>query len=206
MRPLIARRYDRFTAAMERAWLDDARAALVGDAHGTVVEIGAGTGKNLPHYPDTVERLVLTEPTATMRDQLRSRVATTDPPFGVDIVDANADRIPLPDESADIVVSTLVLCSVPALEVAVAELRRVLRPEGELRMIEHVASQRRRERRWQERLDRPWHWLEGSCHLCHDTLAALADAGFRLDELERSTPKGMPPLLRDVVQGRTTRA
>jgi SAM-dependent methyltransferase len=155
MRPAFARHYDQFTARMERAWLGDARAGLLAGLTGTVVELGAGTGHNLAHYPDTVGRLVLTEPSAAMRDQLRTHVSERTFPFEVEIVDATADRLPMNDDTADAVVSTLVLCSVPALGPAVAEVRRVLRPGGELRLIEHVAAARPWARRSSARRG-PW--------------------------------------------------
>lgn len=203
MRPFLARRYDRFTAAMEDAWLDSARAELVSGAAGTIVEIGAGTGKNIRHYPSTVERLVLTEPVAAMRDQLRERAASSTPDsFSIEIVDATADRLPVPTATADVVVATLVLCSVPDLGAAVEEIRRVLRPDGSLLLIEHVAAANPRERRWQSRLDPVWTWLEGSCHLDHDTPAALAAAGFDVSGLDRRHPPRQPPLFRDVLVGR----
>ena len=206
MRPVLARRYDRFTAAMEDAWLDDTRAELLRGASGTVVELGAGTGKNLPHLPAAVERVVLTEPGAAMRDQLRRRVAASDVPFAVEVLDAPADDVPLPDASADTVVSTLVLCSVPDLPAAVAEIRRLLRPGGTVLLIEHVASEHDRERRWQRRLDGLWNWIEGSCHLDHDTPAAFRDAGFDVQALDRRHLREQPPLFRDIVVGRATPA
>jgi len=87
MRSAFARRYDQLTARMEDAWLQEARADLLAGLSGTVVELGAGTGHNLEHYPETVERLVLTEPSAAMRDQLRTRVNEASRPFDVEIVD-----------------------------------------------------------------------------------------------------------------------
>lgn len=201
MRPILARRYDAFTAKMEEAWLADARADLLQGVGGTVLEIGAGTGGNLRHYPQSVRHLLLTEPTAAMRDQLRSRVAGLDLPFTTEIVDATADQLPLPDGGADHIVSTLVLCSVPDLRRASIELHRILRPGGSLHLIEHVAAESRRERKWQQRLDPAWTWLEGSCHLDHDTPTALAAAGFDVSGLDRKHPKGQPPLFRDIVRG-----
>lgn len=200
MRPLFARRYDSFTAKMEEQWLDAARAELLAGVGGTVVEIGAGTGRNLRHYA-ALDRLVLTEPTVAMRDQLRERVAVTGTDFPVEMFDATADDIPLPVDTADHVVSTLVLCSVPDVARAVAEIRRILEPGGTLHLIEHVAAASTRERGWQRRLDPLWNWVEGSCHLDHDTPAALGAAGFDVSGLERRRPKGQPPLLRDIVVG-----
>lgn len=204
MRPMFARGYDRVTARMEQHWLGVARSQLLAGLAGTVVELGAGTGRNLEHYPDALERLVLTEPTAAMRDQLRARLAGIDPPFEVEVVDATADRLPLPDGVADAVVSTLVLCSVPALGPAVAEVRRVLKPGGELRVIEHVAADGGWEQRLQRALDPAWTWLEGSCHLDHETRTALAAGGFDVSGLELRTQAGQPPLFRTIVSGRAT--
>ena len=204
MRPLFARNYDKVTARMEHAWLGDARTRVLAGLHGTVVELGAGTGRNLAHYPDTVEQLVLTEPSAAMRDQLRARVRDHAPPFAVEVVDATADRLPLNDDVADAVVSTLVLCSVPALGPAVAEVRRVLRPGGELRLIEHVAADGGWEQRVQRALDPAWRWLEGSCHLDHETRTALAAGGFDVEGLDVRTQSGQPPLFRRIVEGTAT--
>lgn len=204
MRPTFARHYDQFTAGMERAWLRDARAELLDGLAGTVVELGAGTGRNLAHYPEAVERLVLTEPSPAMRDQLRTHVSEQDLAFEVEIVDATADRLPLNDDSADAVVSTLVLCSVPALGPAVAEVRRVLRPGGELRLLEHVAAERPWARRMQRFLDPAWTWLEGSCHLDHETRTALAAGGFDVTDVDEGIQEGMPPLLHHIARGRAT--
>jgi ubiquinone/menaquinone biosynthesis C-methylase UbiE len=201
MRPAFARRYDKLTARMEDAWLREARAESLAGLSGTVVELGAGTGRNLAHYPHEVERLILTEPTAAMRDQLRTRVAEAGLPFDVEVVDATADRLPFNDGSADAVVSTLVLCSVPALGPAVAEVRRVLRPGGELRLIEHVAAQRGWAHRIQTTLDPVWNWLEGSCHLDHETRTALAAGGFDVTGVTESVQRGMPPLFHRIARG-----
>lgn len=201
MRAAFARRYDRLTEKLEGAWLCDARAELLAGLTGTVVELGAGTGRNLAHYPDSVERLVLTEPTAAMRDQLRSRVAEAGRPFPVEIVDATADRLPIGDGTADAVVSTLVLCSVPALGPAVAEVRRVLRAGGELRLIEHVAAEKAWAHRIQTRLDPVWTWIEGSCHLDHETRTALAAGGFDVSGVSESVQAGMPPLFHRIARG-----
>lgn len=201
MRPAFARRYDKLTARMEDAWLREARAESLAGLSGTVVELGAGTGRNLAHYPREVERLILTEPTAAMRDQLRTRVAEAGLPFDVEVVDATADRLPFNDDSADAVVSTLVLCSVPALGPAVAEVRRVLRSGGELRLIEHVAAERGWAHRIQTTLDPVWNWLEGSCHLDHETRMALAAGGFDVTGVTESVQRGMPPLFHRIARG-----
>lgn len=205
MRAAFARRYDTIISRMEEAWLHEARASLLAGVGGTVVEIGAGTGRNLDHYPATVERLVLTEPTAAMRDQLRSRLARTTLDFEVEVVDATADELPLPDSSADAIVSTLVLCSVPDLRRATVELARVLRPGGQVHLIEHTAAPGGIEARAQAVLDPVWSWLEGSCHLDHRPHHALAAAGFDVDALAQRRQRGQPPLFRDILSGTASR-
>lgn len=190
---------------METTWLTSARRELLADVAGAVVEIGAGTGKNLAHYPATVSHLTLTEPTAAMRDLLRPVMAAAECPFPVDLVDATADRIPLPDASVDAVVSTLVFCSVPDLARVTQELHRVLRPGGTVRFIEHVAATGAIEARAQRLIDPLWTWIEGSCHLDHDSVGALRAAGFVVDPVTVSRPKGQPPLLRDIAVGVATR-
>ena len=117
------------------------RSALLGDARGRVVEIGAGTGLNIAHYPDGIAELVLTEPDAAMRRRLARRLQR----HGrvARIVDAPAERLPLADASVDTVVSTLVLCTVDDPERALREIARVLRPDGQLLFIEHVRASSR---------------------------------------------------------------
>ena len=114
------------------------RRTLLAEAYGRVVEIGAGTGLNVAYYPDAVHELVLTEPELGMRRKLARRLdrkART-----ARILDAPAERLPLPDASVDTVVSTLVLCTVDDPESALREVARVLRPNGRLLFIEHVRA------------------------------------------------------------------
>jgi ubiquinone/menaquinone biosynthesis C-methylase UbiE len=174
--------YDRMMAATERKGNADRRAALLAGARGTVVELGAGTGLNLKHYAPEVE-LVLTEPEAPMARRLRERVEAERP--SARVVEAPAERLPLPDASADTVVSTLVLCTVGDVGATLAEVRRVLRPGGRLLFLEHVAAEPGTKlRRWQDRLQRPWCAVAHGCHPNRDTVASLRAAGFTLDELE----------------------
>ncbi len=181
---LFAAGYDRLCASAERGWMGERRAALLDAARGTVLEIGAGTGSNLDHYPP-LERLILSEPSPHMRRRLANRAAAAG--LRVEVLDAAAEDLPLPDDSVDTVVVTLVLCSVPDVGAAIAEIRRVLRPDGRLLMIEHVRGEGRVARA-QDLADRVWPHLAQGCHPNRDTAAAVAAAGFSRIEAERFVP------------------
>ncbi|HEU4977092.1 MAG TPA: class I SAM-dependent methyltransferase [Baekduia sp.] len=181
--------YDPVMRQSERSGNADRRRELLRDARGTVLELGAGTGANLEHYPDGVE-LVLTEPEGPMARRLREHVAQRRP--GARVIEAAAERLPLPDASVDTVVATLVLCTVGDLGAALAEIRRVLRPDGHLLFLEHVASEPgTRERRIQDAIERPWHALAHGCHTNRETVAALQAAGFAVDDLRRDRLGGL---------------
>ena len=172
--------YDRVLAGPERAGLADARADLLAGAAGRVLEIGAGTGANLAHLPPAaVESLVLVEPSAPMRARLARRVAELRDRLPADtrVLDGSADALPVPDGSVDTLVSTLVLCSVPDVDAAVAELRRVIAPGGHLLLLEHVAGHGRT-RRLQGMIDPAWRVVARGCRLVRETRAALERGGF----------------------------
>jgi ubiquinone/menaquinone biosynthesis C-methylase UbiE len=137
--PIFAAIYDRALAACERDGLRDLRAELLASARGETLEIGAGTGHNLEHYPDSVARLVLAEPDPHMAKRLRPHAAEARGD-AVEVIEAPAESLPFDDESFDTVVSTLVLCTVESPARAANEAHRVLRPEGRLLLIEHVRS------------------------------------------------------------------
>jgi SAM-dependent methyltransferase len=175
--------YEPLMKATEERGNGARRAAVLSGARGTVVELGAGTGLNLPHYPEGID-LVLTEPEEPMVRRLRARVEQSG--RRAEVVRAPAERLPLPDESADTVVATLVLCTVADVDVALAEIRRVLKPGGRLLFIEHVAAQPgTRLRRWQDRLHGPWRKLACGCHTNRDTERTLRDGGFAIERIER---------------------
>lgn len=182
--------YAPLAAAAEKAYLGDLRERVVADAEGTVIEIGAGTGLNLGHYRKA-DRVVLAEPSAPMRRRLRRAVEASGTP--VTVVDAPAGELPYPDASFDTAVSTLVLCTVPDLPTTLAELRRVLKPGGELRFLEHVRAGDAGLVRWQERVDPLWSWVNVGCHVTRDIAASIVDAGFEIDEIERfDAPEPIP--------------
>jgi ubiquinone/menaquinone biosynthesis C-methylase UbiE len=189
--------YDSGLKAVEEAGLRDMRAELLAGAGGRVVELGAGTGANLEHYPD-VEELVLAEPDPHMTKRLRIRLTTSG--RAATIVEAPAERLPLEPASFDTAVVTLVLCTVPDPAAAIAEIARVLKPGGRLLFIEHVRAEDPRLARWQDRLEKPWRFLADGCHCNRDTEAMISDSRFELTEIEHDhTPKALPlvdPLIR----------
>lgn len=172
--------YDRMLAGPERAGLADARAELLADASGTVLEIGAGTGANLEHLPaGSIGSLVLVEPSGPMRARLMARISEHPGriPPETRVVDGSAHALPAADGTIDTLVSTLVLCSVPDLDAAVAELRRVISPGGRLLLLEHVVGHGRT-RRLQGLIDPGWRVVARGCRLVRDTRDALERGGF----------------------------
>lgn len=175
---LHAAAYDRVLAGAERAGLGRRRRELLGDLHGHVVELGAGTGTNLEAYGPAVTRLTLLEPNPAMVDRLRARVAETAVDAEVEVIAAPGEALPLADGSADAVVSTLVLCTVDEVDRTLAEVERVLRPDGRLVLIEHVAAEDPSTRRLQRLLHRPWQVIGAGCQLDRDPRGALARRGW----------------------------
>ena len=195
----FAATYDRAMRGVEEAGLREHRRAIVGRARGRVLEIGAGTGHNLDHYGPEVDELVLTEPEEPMARRLRERVTRGE------VVEAPAGDLPFPDGSFDAVVSTLVLCTVPDQERAIAEIRRVLKPGGQLLFIEHVRSHDAKTAKWQDRVLPVWRFVCHGCHPNRDTAAALTHAGFTLEVESWTLPKA-PAVVRPVVEGVATAA
>jgi ubiquinone/menaquinone biosynthesis C-methylase UbiE len=190
--PLFARLYARFSPRTNAAGGGEHRRELLGGLSGRVIELGAGNGLNFGYYPQTVAEVVAVEP----EDYLRRRAheAATEVRISVTIVDAVADRLPFDDQSFDAAVASLVLCSVPNQATSLAELRRVLRPGGELRFYEHVRPNNPRTAAVWQRLDdwNIWPRLAGGCHAARDTQAAIRTAGFDIERCRRFLFKGGP--------------
>ena len=179
--PLFARFYERLSRVMERD-IGAQRDELLTGLSGRVVEIGAGNGMNFRHYPASVEEVVALEPEPFLHAKAEQAAAKA--PTKITIRAAVSDPLPLDDASFDAAVASLVLCTVPNPARALAELRRVLKPGGELRFLEHVRSDHPRKRRLQQRVDRwgVWPRLAGGCHCARDTVEAIEAAGFRVQQ------------------------
>lgn len=192
--PLFARFYARVLARNEPAELRAFRDELLAGLSGRVVEVGAGSGANFPHYPPEVSEVVAVEPESYLREQAVAAAAKA--PVPVTVLDGVADALPLADASCDAAVACLVLCTVPDQASALAELRRVLKPGGELRFLEHVRGDTPRMVRAQRFVDRTfWPRAFGGCHTARDTVAAIAAAGFALERHRDLRPRSLPSFL-----------
>jgi ubiquinone/menaquinone biosynthesis C-methylase UbiE len=196
--PIFARCYARIGHLMD-AEIGDHRRRLLAGLTRRVLEVGAGNGLNFPYYPATVTDVLAIEPEPYLRRQ--ALAAASQAPVPIRVVAGTAEALPAPDGAVDVVVASLILCSVADLDQALAETRRVLRPGGRLRFYEHVRATDPRLARRQDRLQRPWGWLVGGCHPNRDTVAAITAAGLRLVQLDRFDLQAMPPLARPHVLG-----
>jgi ubiquinone/menaquinone biosynthesis C-methylase UbiE len=196
--------YDRAFEATEEAGLRQMRRELLAEAEGRVLELGAGTGANLELYPEAVEELVLTEPDPHMTKRLRAKLAESG--RAAEILEAPAERLPVEDSSFDTAVVTLVLCTVPDPGAALAEIARVLKPGGRLLFLEHVRSERPGLARWQDRLERPWHFLGDGCHCNRDTVATIEASPLALGEVRHDKLPKAVPIVEPLVRGSATAA
>jgi ubiquinone/menaquinone biosynthesis C-methylase UbiE len=198
--PLFAVCYDRALRPAEDRGLADVREHLLAGCHGTVLEVGAGTGLNLPHYPVGVERLVLSDPWPAMLRRLTPKLGTVRSGVAVDVVVADGTALPFPDATFDEVVTTLVMCSVPRPAVA-AELHRVLRPGGRWRFLEHVAAGPDGPARLQRVLQPFQRALADGCRFDLRMPPVLAAAGFTVTRSDAFALPGAMPWLAPAVHG-----
>lgn len=189
--PLFARFYARISVVADKnAKIADHRKELLSGLSGRVIEIGAGNGLNFAHYPSAVSEVVAIEPERSLRHLATQAARRADVP--VDVVPGAAEALPVKSEAFDAAVASLVLCSVRDLPRALGEIRRVLRPGGELRFFEHGLAESRGMARTQRVLDRTvWPLLFGGCHTARDTIASIESAGFELGSYRRlRVPEG----------------
>ena len=181
---VFAATYDPVTRPLERAVLGERRARLLAGLTGQVLDVGAGTGANLP-YLGHASRVVAAEPDTAMRRRLAAKLAQVKVP--VELSSDPAEKLRYADASFDAVVFTLVLCSVASPDQALAEARRVLRPCGCLIILEHVRGTGTLAR-WQDRLTPVWSLVNAGCHLGRETAAAVERAGFTFERAEYLDP------------------
>jgi ubiquinone/menaquinone biosynthesis C-methylase UbiE len=200
-RKFFAAVYDSQMQRAERAGLTEMRQALVAQAAGQVLEVGAGTGANLTHYGPGVSSLTVTEPDVSMMKRLERRVRAE--AADTVVLRAPAEDLPFEDDTFDVVVSTLVLCGVDDQPRALREIRRVLRPEGRLLFFEHLRSTDPKLARTQDRIN----WLNQlmvCCDCNRPTLDTISDAGFVITTLDHTSLPKAPPFARPAVMGSAT--
>ncbi len=205
MRPyswLMAQCYDLAMRRTERLCLQQWRRELLAAASGSTLEIGAGTGCNLPYYPPQGQQLTLCEPDDWMRRQLQKKLARLSTHRDIIINNWRAEQLDLPDQSLDAVVSTLVLCSVQDQQQSLKEIARVLRPGGQLLFIEHVRSDKKSTARWQRRIEPIWRCACGNCHLTRSTVQNFEDSGLQLETLHDAEMSPAPAIVRRTLWGR----
>lgn len=195
--------YDRAFEATEEAGLREMRREALSTAQGRTIDLGAGTGANLDLYPEAVTDLVLAEPDPHMLKQLR--VKAGEKGIAAEVSDASAEDLPFPDASFDTAIFTLVLCTVPNPERALAETARVLKPGGKLLFLEHVRAEDAGLARWQDRLEKPWRFLGDGCHCNRDTVANIEASPFTVEQVESGKLPKAPPIVRPLVRGQATR-
>ncbi|MDX6377477.1 MAG: hypothetical protein QOE98_1780 [Gaiellaceae bacterium] len=190
--PLFARFYALLSPKAEKAGVSEHRREMLEGLSGQVIEVGAGNGLNFAHYGPSVTEVLAVEPEPFLRE--RARAAAAEAPVPVRIAEGTADQLPAEDSTFDAAVASLVLCSVPDQLRALAELRRVLRPGGELRFYEHVVADTPRKAALQRRADDwgIWPRVFGGCHVARDTLAAIESSGFAVERVRRFDFKGGP--------------
>lgn len=168
------------------------RRRVVAAADGHVLEIGTGSGLNLPFYGAAVRDIQGLEPSPRLIAMARCAAEGSAVP--VTFIEGSAEAIALDDHSIDTVVTTWTLCTIPHAEQALAEMRRVLKPAGQLLFVEHGLAPEARVRRWQHRLTPAWSKIGGGCHLNRPIETLIEQAGFDLPQLETGYMKGPKPM------------
>src|SRR5689334_11614007 len=182
--PFFARMYMRMSPKAEERGQGEYRAAALAGLSGRVLELGSGNGPNFEHYPATVNEVVAVDPEPTHRAAAREAAASAR--VTVTVVDGVADRLPAGDGEFDAAVASLVLCSVPDQAVALAELKRVIRPGGELRFYEHVKPTKQPGAAFAVFADKTfWPHIAGGCHPARNTGEAIEAAGFEVEQCRR---------------------
>jgi ubiquinone/menaquinone biosynthesis C-methylase UbiE len=197
---MFAAGYDFFMQRTEEETMAPHRRDLLSRVRGRVIEIGGGTGANLPFYGPAVEELVITEPEEPMARRLERKLSAF-PALPARVVRAPAEALPVEDGAFDYAVSTLVLCTVDDPPRSLSELRRVLKPGGQLVFLEHVRSDDPGLAKWQDRLHGLQYLIGHGCHCNRPTLSYVKDAGFTVADVERDKTKKAPPIVQPLIAG-----
>lgn len=211
----MARVYEATVARAFSAWygllmrridergLRDVRRALLAEAHGRVLDLGSGSGSNLPLFPHDVD-LMLSEPSPNMLRSLRHKLRQMGD-ADIDLVQAGAESLPFDDASFDCVTCTMVMCTMPDPRVGLREVARVLKPGGRLLFLEHVRSDDPRVARTQDRLERPWRFLAAGCHCNRDSLHMIDASPLVVKEVKRDLMPLAPAFMKPLIVGSAVR-
>lgn len=195
-----------YGAAMRRVdelGLRETRREVLAGAGGRTLDIGTGTGLNLPLFPGDVEELVLAEPDRHMSKVLRQKLEETARP-DTELVQAPAESLPFPDSSFDSVTCMMVLCTVPEPAEALIEVARVLKPGGKFLFLEHVRSEDPGFARRQDQLERPWRFIADGCHCNRDSLATIEASPLSVESFKRGHMPLAPMIMKPLVYGTAT--
>jgi ubiquinone/menaquinone biosynthesis C-methylase UbiE len=177
--------------AMRNKQLLPFRERVIGAAEGRVLEVGVGSGRNLPFYRSPANEILALEPSPKLVAMARGAAHSAVP---VKFLEASAENVPLDDGAIDTVVTTWTLCSIPQAATALAEMRRVLQPGGKLLFAEHGLAPSASVRWWQDRLTPAWRCISGGCHLNRPIRSMIEDAGFRIERIETGYIPGPRPM------------
>jgi len=180
--------------SMRQGNLATYRQRLVWAAEGRILEIGVGSGHNFRYYSERADHVIGLDPSPKLLSMARETIRSRALPFPVELLQASAEAIPLRSGSLDTVVTTWTLCTIPNVTSALAEMCRVLKPDGRFLFVEHGLSPDPAVRRWQDRLTPIWKRISGGCHLNRAISQLVQDAGFRINRIETGYMKGLKPM------------
>jgi ubiquinone/menaquinone biosynthesis C-methylase UbiE len=190
--------------AMGMSFVTDERKKALAGVTGAVLEVGFGSGHNLPWYPDTVRSVVAVDPSTEGAKLARKRIAAAR--FPVEYIPLAGEQIAAPDASFDSVVSTFTLCSIPDPVAALEQMRRVLKPDGKLFLVEHGRSAEPKVQRWQDRMNGFQRAVCGGCNMNRDIERLVREAGFAFEQIDKYYVKGQPKLTAFLTRGVARRA
>lgn len=184
--------------------IDGIRSEVASGLRGTVLEVGFGSGRNVPHYPDTVDRVLAVDPSTVGRKLAHQRVADSSTP--VEYLGLDGEQVPLDEGEIDSVLITWTLCTIPDAHQALTEIGRVLRPGGTMHFVEHGRAPDDKVARWQDRLNPLQRRIAGGCNLNRPIDDLIRDAALQLTELDTTYTPGMPKPFSYFYKGVATKA